>query len=128
MADTVDIPTPKIDGIPSYNISPSSTNYDFATSTIGTLSDTSTVVLANVASNVKVRLPMIVASSLSLIAGLAWNSFFNSIINYYVPEEYRKTYSAWIKVIYAFILTAIIIIVISIILYYMPSDKVKSVK
>ncbi len=100
-----------------------SSTYDLASSTIGAVGDTSTVVIANVASNVKARLPMIIASSLSLIAGLAWNSFFNSIINYYVPNEYRVKYSAWIKVAYAFLLTSIIIIVINIILYYMPSNK-----
>ncbi len=97
--------------------------YDLASSTIGVVGDKSTIVIANVASNVKARLPTIVASSLSLIAGLAWNSFFNSVINYYVPNEYRIKYSAWIKIAYAFFLTCIIIIVINIILYYMPSSK-----
>jgi hypothetical protein len=94
--------------------------YDMASSTIGSIGDTTTVALANVATNVRAKLPTIMASSLSLIAGLAWNSFFNSLITYYVPEEYRQSYSAWIKVAYAFILTIIIIAVIGIIFYYLP--------
>lgn len=96
------------------------TTYNLATSTIGTIGDTTTVAIANVATNVKAKLPLIMASSLSLIAGLAWNSFFSSFIDYYVPEKYRVSYSAWIKLAYAFILTIIIIFVISIILYYLP--------
>lgn len=82
------------------------------------------LLVSNVTSSVKSRLPAIVISSLALICGLAWDSFFNALINNYVPIKYRTAYSAWIKIAYAFFLTAVIVSVIGLIMYYVPNiDK-----
>jgi len=77
----------------------------------------------NAANNVKSRLPMIIIGSLTLIASLSWNDAFQSLINQYVPEEYRGTKNAWVKVLYAFVLTLVIIMVMSVILKYVPDNK-----
>ena len=78
------------------------------------------VAVYSIATNVKSKLPAIIIASLTLIAGLAWNDAFTAIVNYYVPEKYRDTNSAWIKLIYALIFTIVVIIIISIILYWVP--------
>lgn len=68
--------------------------------------------------NVKTRMPTIIIGSLTLIAGLAWNDAFKALIDYYVPEKYKNKTNAWFKLFYAFILTVIIIIAISIVLKF----------
>ena len=72
--------------------------------------------------HIKKRLPLILIASLTLIATLAWNEAFKSLIDQYIPEKYRSTSNAWVKVLYAFILTLIIIMVMSMILKFAPVD------
>lgn len=68
--------------------------------------------------NIRSRVPLIMIASLTLIATLAWNEAFKSLIDQYVPEEYRSTNNAWLKVLYAFILTLTIVVIISMILHF----------
>lgn len=77
-----------------------------------------------VTGNVNKYMPTIIISSLTIIAGLSWNSTFDSIINKYVPADTLKTYNAWLKVLYAFTLSIVIIIMISAITYYLPQPKI----
>jgi cellobiose-specific phosphotransferase system component IIC len=76
-----------------------------------------------VQSNMSKYLPSIVIGSLTLVAGLSWNSAFESLINSYVPQDTVKAYNAWFKMLYAFILTIIIVIAIAGITYYLPEQK-----
>jgi hypothetical protein len=71
-------------------------------------------------SNFKTKLPEIIIASLTLIAGLVWNNTFTIIIDNYVPIEYRDGGNVIVKFIYAFVLTVIVVILISIILMYVP--------
>ncbi len=86
-----------------------SSNIEYITSPI--LNSTS-----EIQNNLKNRMPTIIIGSLSLIAGLAWNDAFKALIDQYIPEKYKNKTNAWFKMLYAFILTVIIIIVISIVL------------
>lgn len=81
---------------------------------VGTVEKSSKILI----SNVKDRLGTIVIGSLTLIAGLVWNEAFNAIINNYVPVEYRSANNAKVKFIYAFVLTIVVIIIISVLLQY----------
>jgi hypothetical protein len=69
--------------------------------------------------NVKSQLPTIIIGALTVTAGLAWNDAISSLINVYVPPEYRKSNNAWFKILYAFVLTIVLVIIMSLILYYM---------
>ncbi len=73
-----------------------------------------------IAESLKTRLPSIIITSLTLIAGLAWGNSFNALIDYYVDSKYRQSTNIKVKFAYAFILTIVIIIVISIIVQYFP--------
>ena len=68
--------------------------------------------------NFKKQVPTIIVGSLTLIATLAWNEAIKSLIDKYVPPEYKDSQNAWYKVFYAFILTTIIVIVIGVILEF----------
>lgn len=70
----------------------------------------------NLAKDVKTKMPTIIVGSLTLIASLAWNDAFKGLIDYYVPEKYKAGTNAWFKIVYAFFLSTIIIIIISLIL------------
>ena len=78
-----------------------------------------------VTSNVKQKMPGIVIASLTLVAGLAWNSAFQSLINYYVPQQYQSSYNSLIQLTYALTLTIVIIIVIAVILRFFPGPDIK---
>ena len=78
-----------------------------------------------VKSNIFKFLPSIIIGSLTLIAGWSWNSAFEALINSYIPEETRTTHNAWIKILYAFILSVIIVIAIALITYYIPTVTFK---
>lgn len=71
-----------------------------------------------ITSNLKKQMPTIIVGSLTLIASLAWNDAIKAIIDKYVPPEYKNSQNALYKTLYAFILTCIIIIVISVILKF----------
>src|SRR5271168_1928253 len=85
-----------------------------AKSVVGTVSSSTYFVT----SNVKQKMPGIIIASLTLVAGLAWNSAFQSLINYYVPQQYQSSYNSLIQLAYAFTLTIIIIIVIAVVLKF----------
>lgn len=76
----------------------------------------------DVKENMAKKLPTIIIGSLSLVAGLAWNDGFSSLINQYVPEKYKGKDNAWFKIIYAFVLTIFIVIAITMILRFSPKD------
>ncbi len=75
---------------------------------------------AGISSNLKQKLPTIVIGSLSLVVGLIWNDSLKALIDYYTPEKYKNSGNPWIKIIYATILTIIVIIVISLIIRFSP--------
>lgn len=52
---------------------------------------------------------IIIGGSLTLVVALAWNNAIQSAINYHYPSEGRDTVIA--KIVYAFIVTFIIIVV-----------------
>lgn len=74
----------------------------------------------DITTNLKRRIPDIIIASFTIVAGLAWNDAITAIINYYVPDNYKSSTNAWFKVIYASILTTIIVIFITVILKYSP--------
>lgn len=67
--------------------------------------------------SIKKQLPIIIMGSLSLMASLAWNEAIKSIIDYYYPNTINKD-NYMSKVVYAAILSVIIILVIFIITKY----------
>lgn len=69
----------------------------------------------DVSTNFKKQLPVIVVGSLTLISTLSWNDAIKALIDKYIPPEYKNSENAWFKVLYAFVLTSIVIIIISII-------------
>lgn len=69
----------------------------------------------DVSTNFKKQLPVIIVGSLTLIATLSWNDAIKALIDKYIPPEYKNSENAWFKVLYAFVLTSIVIIIISII-------------
>lgn len=75
--------------------------------------------------NLSKYLPSIIIGSLTLVAGLSWNSAFESLINNYVPQDKLLKYNAWFKILYALILSIIIVIAIGIITYYVPPSTIK---
>lgn len=80
-----------------------------------------TYVPSDIKSNLKSKMPIIIIGSLTFIAGLAWNDAFTALIDNYIPKEYLSAHNAWFKIAYAFTLTVIIIIVISLMLKFMPA-------
>lgn len=68
---------------------------------------------AGVTSNLRKKLPAIIIGSMSLVVGLSWNEAIKSIIDQYIPEKYRKNENALAKIIYATVLTIIVIIIVS---------------
>ena len=73
---------------------------------------------SNISLGLKEKLPAIVIGSLTLIAGLTWNDAFNSLINRYVPVQYRQADNVKVKVLYAFFLSIVIVVIISAIIQY----------
>lgn len=72
--------------------------------------------LPRMKNSIESKMPSIIISSLTIVAGLAWNDAIQSIINYYVPEKYRGQANVWTKLIYVIILTIIIIILIDVLI------------
>lgn len=71
--------------------------------------------------SIRKQLPLIIIGSLSLMASLAWNEAIKSIIDYYYPNTINKDNYVR-KVVYATILSIVIIIIIFLINKYM-ADK-----
>jgi len=61
-----------------------------------------------VRNEVKKRTVGYIATALGLVAGLAWNDAIKSLIEYYFPLSGQ---SVWAKVIYAALLTIIIVLI-----------------
>ncbi|AYV82033.1 MAG: hypothetical protein Homavirus3_11 [Homavirus sp.] len=76
---------------------------------------------SNITSNIKSATPAIIIGSLVFINGLIWNDTFNAIINYYVPDKYKKSDNVLYRVLYATIMTIIMVIIISLIIKYSPN-------
>jgi hypothetical protein len=76
----------------------------------------------DVKQNLKDKYPTIIIGSLTLVAGLAWNDGFTALIDQYVPDKYKKGNNAWFKILYASVLTFIIVILITVILKFVPSS------
>jgi hypothetical protein len=81
---------------------------------VGTVEKTSYVIT----SNLRDKMPSIVTTSLLLIASLTLNDAFTSLINQYVPPQYRSADNVKVKFVYALVLTIVIIIIISVLLQY----------
>jgi hypothetical protein len=64
--------------------------------------------ISNTYVNIKQRTAIAVTTALGLLIAFVWNDTIKSIINYYYPPE--KIGSLGAKVIYAIILTAIVVI------------------
>ncbi len=108
---------------------------NLASNILGQVGDTSSDIAFNIASkaststnfikkNVEEKMPGIIIGALVLIASLAWNNFFLFAIEYYIPKEYREGLNVWAKILYAFVLSVFIIILIGVILYYLPQPIV----
>lgn len=67
----------------------------------------------NLTNTLSSRMPAIIITSLTLTAGLAWNDAIQSVINYYVPEDHKKSMNIWMKLLYVICLTIVIIIIIT---------------
>lgn len=116
----------------AYNISKTvSDTTNVASDIIGHVGDTTTDIAGNVADkfgrstsfikkNVEEKMPGIIIGALVLIASLAWNNFFLFAIEYYIPKEYREGLNVWAKILYAFVLTIFIVVIIGVILHYLP--------
>jgi len=73
----------------------------------------------------KERVPTIITASLTLTAALAWNDAIKTLIDTYVPQYLRAKENAFIKLLYAFIITIIIIMVISVLLSFSIAQEKK---
>lgn len=71
-----------------------------------------------VTKNMKLNTLAIVMSSLTVVAGLAWNDAIKAIIDKYIPPDYKKSKNVWVKALYALIVTLIVVFMISLILSY----------
>lgn len=70
--------------------------------------------LASVQRNLRSKTPEIIIGSLSLIAGLAWNNAFSTLINHYFPVG-ASSGSYLFKFLYAIVITIIFVAVITLI-------------
>lgn len=91
-----------------------SSSRDISENIVGVFSATGDVI----GSNLKNRLPTIIIGSLTLMSGIAWNNGLKALIDQYVPPEYSASKNVKVKFIYAFLLTIIIIIIISFLVKY----------
>ena len=71
--------------------------------------------LSHLSNQITQKLPEIVIGSLTLIAGLAWNDAFSTMITHYYPTG-TSSGSYLFKFLYALILTIIFIIIIAVLL------------
>ena len=72
----------------------------------------------SIGTNIKNTTPAIIVGSLVFVTGLIWNDTIRAIIDHYAPEKYKNSKNIIYKLIYAFTVTIIIIIIISIIMKY----------
>lgn len=67
----------------------------------------------DITANLTSRLPTIMISSMTLVAGLAWNEAFKQLIDNYAPAALKGSQNVWYKMLYALIVTIAIVVVIS---------------
>lgn len=60
-------------------------------------------------SNVKnFEISALITGSLALVVGLAWNNAVVALIDEYIPQKYANSKNAWIKLLYAIMLTLVV--------------------
>jgi uncharacterized membrane protein YidH (DUF202 family) len=79
-------------------------------------------ITTKITKTIKSKIPAIIVGSLAFVAGLAWNEAIKGLIDYYAPNQYKNSKNAWIKVIYALILTIVIAIITGLIIAFGPDD------
>jgi hypothetical protein len=73
-----------------------------------------------IGSTLKQRIPLILIAALTLVAVLSWNESANALINQYIPPEYSKSTNVKYKLLYSFLLTVTIVIIIGLLTKYFP--------
>lgn len=68
--------------------------------------------------NVINQLPLLMVTGLSIVVALAWDGAVKAYINYYAPRDLRKSKNPLISLIYAIIITVIILITITGIIWF----------
>jgi Na+/H+ antiporter NhaC len=58
------------------------------------------------------KMEFIIILALVFVAIFTWRDAIEAVIDAYVPAQYRQEHNAWFHVLYAFILTVILILVI----------------
>lgn len=81
--------------------------------------------IGSLTGDIENKLPPIIIGSFMLVAGLAWNDAVISAINYYVPENYRNSDNVLYKFLYAFCMSIIIIIMISVFSHFITRHQNK---
>jgi hypothetical protein len=75
-----------------------------------------------ISTNIRRKLPTILITSATFVAGLAWNEAIRELIDYYVPDDYKYANNAMYKILYASVVTIIIIIIISVLIQFEKDD------
>lgn len=78
-----------------------------------------------VTSNVYKYMPTFIVSALLLLVAGAWNTTIQTTIDTYIPLSETNKRNAWAKILYAFVLSVVIVIIIALINYYLPTVPVK---
>lgn len=63
--------------------------------------------------DLKTQIPSLITGALIIVASLAWNDAITSLINNYIPQKYQNAHNAWFKVLYALVLTIIIVFIMT---------------
>jgi hypothetical protein len=66
--------------------------------------------------DLRTKMAELIINALLLVAAFAWSNAFDSLINYYVPAQYRHAKNAYFKIFYALVLSVVILIAINIFL------------
>jgi uncharacterized membrane protein YdbT with pleckstrin-like domain len=69
----------------------------------------------------QISIPLLIIGGIGVTIGLAWNNAISALIDNYIPQDYANSKNAWVKVVYAVILT--IIISIAIYIYQCTIEK-----
>ncbi len=73
--------------------------------------------------NMKTQVPLLIITSLSIVIAFAWDGAIKAYIDYYTPEDLKKDNTPYIKLIYAIVITIIMIIIITVITRYFVPDE-----
>jgi len=57
----------------------------------------------------QLKISALLFASVMIVISLAWSNAITALIDYYIPQKYAKSSNAWFKVLYALILTLIVI-------------------